>query len=275
MKPRTIGAGLFFATGLGIFVACIPHPKEDYDEFLERTGDARAPLPKEDVGPVDSTAPTEAIEGLYYGSCLSSLSLGDLNKVLRFYTEVRFVPGTSGGKLDITFSPLKGVDLSSGNPVPVPPDSVSRGQVRGDSFGAKESPVTGQGRFRVVFPKAVIDKDANPISGRPIEIENVAFEGVFSAGASGPSDGGGPGADAQGTDAESDGGEAGATADAGAPPVIPGGRSRFCATLGGYVTQPIRQPLDSTTDFCVFVPVKEGDKEIGRASCRERVCSTV
>lgn len=262
MKPRTIGVGLLLATGFGIFVACIPHPKEDYDEFIERTADARAPIPKEEAGPVDSTAPTEAIEGLYFGSCLSSLSVGDLNKVLRFYTEVRFLPGATGGKLDIKFTPLKGVDLSSGNPVPVPPDSVSKSQVFGDPFGVTGSDVTPAGRFRVSFPKVTIDKNANPISGRAIEIENVTFEGVFSATA-GPA----PVVDAGGTDAQAaldadtDGGEAGppAPVDAAPPPVTPGARPRFCATLGGYVVQPIRQPLDNTTDFCVFVPVKEGD----------------
>ncbi len=265
MKPRTIGVGLLLATGLGIFVACIPHPKEDYDEFLERTADARAPLPPVDSGPVDSTAPTEVIEGLYFGSCLSSLSLGDLNKVLRFYTQVKFQPGTAaspGGKLDIKYTPLKGVDLSSGNPVPTPPDSVSQGQTRGDPFGVLESPVTPQGRFKVAFAKIVLDKEANPISGRPIEIENVTFEGVFSASASTPTDSGVP-VDAQASDAETDGGEAGpppAPVDASPPPITPGARPRFCAALGGFVTSPIRQPLDATTDFCVFVPVKEGDK---------------
>ena len=259
MKPRTIGATLLLLSGLGAYVACIPHPKEDYDDFLARTEDARAPLPIEDSGPVDSSAPTETIEGLYYGSCLSSLSLGDLNKVLRFYTELKFVPGAAGatGVLDIKFSPLKGVNLSGGNPVPEPPSSVSRGQTFGDPFGVTTQPVSTTGKFRVLFRKVVLDPNTNPISGRSITIEDVTFEGVLGGSSAGPvADAGAP--------ADTGAGDPDATTEAGPNPpadaaVAPGARSRFCAALGGQVVSPIQQPLDPKTDFCVFVPVKEGD----------------
>ena len=160
-------------------VACIPHPKEDFEDFLARTEDARAPLPKEDSGPIDSSAPTETIEGLYFGSCLSGLSLGDLAKVLRFYTEVKFTPDPSGGKLNIKFSPMKGVDLSSGNPVPTPPSGMNKNQLFGAPFGAENAPVSPAGRFKVVFPEVTLDPNTNPISGRPIKIQNVTFEGVL------------------------------------------------------------------------------------------------
>jgi hypothetical protein len=261
MKLRLIGVGAALTVGIGIFAACIPHPKEEYDDFLTRTESYRNKPPVEDdSGPIDAQAPTQAIEGLYFGSCLSSLSVGDLNKVLRFYTEIRFVPGTGGGKLDIQFTPLKGVDLTSGNPVPVAPDNVSKGQTFGAPFGQKESPVSTTGRFKVLFPLVTIDKNANPISGRDITIENVTFEGLFSATASPPAADSGT-ADADTGDADPDAGtvDAAPQADAGTTDGGAGARPRFCAALGGYVTSPIRQPLDPGTDFCIFVPVKEGD----------------
>ena len=261
MKPRAIGLGLLLV-GIGVGVACIPHPKEDFEDFLARTEDARAPLPKEDSGPIDSSAPTEVIEGLYFGSCLSGLSLGDLAKVLRFYSEVKFTPDPSGGKLNIKFSPMKGVDLSSGNPVPTPPSGMNKDQLFGAPFGAENAPVSPAGRFKVVFPEVTLDPNTNPISGRPIKIQNVTFEGVFSASPSAPVDAGPtPTPDAGAGDDGGDGGDSGVVptpVDA-STPVTPGGRPRFCATLGGFVVEPIRQPLDSSTDFCVFVPVKPGD----------------
>ncbi len=259
MKRSLIGVGVTLALGVGFVVACIPHPSEDYADFLERTADYRKKPPVDDSGPVDAQAPTQAIEGVYYGSCLSALSVGDLNKVLRFYTEVRFVPGAGGGKLDIQFSPLKGVDFSSGQPVPSPPAKVAKSETHGTPFGAKGADVSATGRFEVSFPNVIIDKNANPISGREISIDAVFFRGLFSAG------GGAPVADAGAPDAApvDDAGEAGAPADAGAPPAPTDagstGNARFCATLQGSVTVPIKQFLDPAENFCIFVPVKEGD----------------
>lgn len=262
MKPRTIGAALLLVSGLGAYVACIPHPKEDYDDFLARTEDARAPIPKEDSGPVDSSAPTDTIEGVYFGSCLSSLSLGDLNKVLRFYTVIKYVPGPAGsnGALDIAFTPLKGVNLSGGNPVPEPPSSVSKGQTFGDTFGTTGSSVSQSGKFRVLFKRVLLDPNTNPISGRPIEIEDVTFEGLISASAA-PVVDAGPGVDASDAGTDPDADPDATVADAAPPPPADAGgdkRPRFCAALGGYVVSPIKQPLNPETDFCVFIPAVEG-----------------
>jgi len=257
MKRSLFGVGVALALGVGFVVACIPHPSEDYADFLERTADYRKKPPVDDSGPVDAQAPTQAIEGIYYGSCLSALSVGDLNKVLRFYTEVRFVPGTGGGKLDIQFTPLKGVDFSSGQPLPSPPAKVAKSETHGASFGTKGADVSSTGRFEVSFANVIIDKNANPISGREISIDAVFFRGLFSAGGGSPA----PEADAAAPDAAA--GDAGAPADAGAPPPTDAGASagnaRFCATLQGSVTVPIKQFLDPAENFCVFVPVKEGD----------------
>lgn len=263
MKRSLIGVGVTLALGVGFVVACIPHPSEDYADFLERTADYRKKPPVDDSGPADGQAPTQVVEGIYYGSCLSALSVGDLNKVLRFYAEVRFVPGTGGGKLDIQFTPLKGVDFSSGQPVPSPPATVAKSETHGDSFGQKGADVSATGRFEVGFEKVVIDKNANPISGREILIDNVFFRGLFSAGAGLPEpevDAAAPAPDAAPI---ADGGAPPAPADAGPTPT-PGdagsaGNARFCATLQGTVTVPIKQFLDPAENFCVFVPVKEGD----------------
>ncbi len=261
MKRSLIGVGLALAAGVGLVVACIPHPAEDYEAFLERTTEYRKKPPVEDSGPVDAQAPTQEIKGVYFGSCLSALSVGDLNKVLRFYTEVRFVPGAGGGKLDIEFTPLKGVDFATGQPVPTAPSAVSKSQVFGTPFGAKESPVDGAGVFEVGFAKVVIDKNANPISGREISIDNVFFKGRFSGGGEAPVADAGASTDAgAGEGGAGEGGtpaEAGPPADAGTP--APGAQARFCATLKGSVTSPIVQYLDPTENFCIFVPVKDGD----------------
>ena len=51
---------------------------------------ASASAPSTDAGGSgDSLAPTQEVSGIYFGSCLSALAVGDLKKVLRFYTELR------------------------------------------------------------------------------------------------------------------------------------------------------------------------------------------
>ncbi len=139
------------------------------------------PVPPPDAGgPGDSQAPTQEVTGIYFGSCLSALSVGDLNKVLRFYTEVRFVPDVAGGKLDLQLTPMKGVDFASGQPVPTPPSSVSKSQAFGAPFGVKGSPVSPTGRFAVTFSSVVLDRNANPISGREITINDMVLDGNFA-----------------------------------------------------------------------------------------------
>lgn len=47
--------------------------------------------------------------------------------------------------------------------------------------------------------------------------------------------------------------------------------TRSCVRMSGYVTSPIRQPIDPSTDTCVLVAVRDGDP-IPRVDLSEHTC---
>ncbi len=231
----TAGAASAIAAMAG---ACIPHPDKDYEDFLKKTENLRGTTPTDSGPPADGAAPTDTIEGLYFASCYpGDLAAGDIQKVLRFYTEVKFVPGVAGasGTLDLKLSPMIGWDVAGSTPVA--PKSVSKSEIRGNAFIMPTASVNAGGKFESVYREEVnLVADANSLSGRAITLQPVKFAGIFSATA-GPGDGG-----------------ADSGTDGGAKP-----RPRFCSTLEGAISKPIVQQLDPAKNFCLFFPANEGD----------------
>lgn len=155
--------------------ACLPDPKAEFDDYAEKTASYRQNGPR-DGGDIDSAAPTEAVTGLYVGVCLSQLAAGRLDRVLRFYAPVTFVPDASGvgGKLTIKLTPLK---LGPNN---TPPPSVSLDQTVGDTFAINEAAVDAKGIYAGTIGTVNVPGVSNPISGRDIVIENTALPGRFA-----------------------------------------------------------------------------------------------
>lgn len=170
---------LLASAAVAAFVACIPNPKGDFEDFLEEVGPFLDDGAVPEAGPVDSVAPTEAIEGLYYTACLSALSFGDLNKVLRFYTQTKFTPDAAGqgGTISIRLAPLKGWNTETASAEP--PASVARSEIRGPEVVAENVAVDARGGFVANVGKVELEREANPISGRAITLENVVFKGFF------------------------------------------------------------------------------------------------
>ena len=214
--------------GVGSVVAgCLPNPKADYEDFVDRTESYRVdPSAADSAPPPDAQAPKEAVKGLYFTSCLSQLAFGDVRKLLRFYTVTEYTPSDTGGTLNLTMTPMLGFDPNAG-PIDgitgkpsgefVSPDNFSLTFGRGPAIPAAGT-VDGAGVFTAIMGTVELLPEANPISGRPIKIESTVLKGRF----------------ASSTDT-------------------------FCSTLAGQVVVPIQQPLSAPDNICLFVPLKDGD----------------
>jgi hypothetical protein len=144
---------LFVMLGLA---ACVT-PKDDYDDFIARTADARAalsivPEPMMDAGPREASLPDGGFEGTYFLSCLPTLSGGDVTKALNFQATLEVLPSADGGST-MTFSGIAlkvgAADLS---------DTVGATNVGSGTIGA-------MGEGDVIIPaEIIIPGEANPIA---------------------------------------------------------------------------------------------------------------
>lgn len=161
--------------------ACLPDPKGDYQDFLDRT----AGLVPTGTGPsdasFDSKPPTEQVSALYVGICTTALAAGDPQQALRFYTETAFTPnGDGSGKITLKVTPLRGWDLVKKDFVV--PTNVAKSETRGDPFSLADVPVTAAGRFTANFGTVNLAGEANSVSGRDATITNITLDGRFGAG---------------------------------------------------------------------------------------------
>lgn len=204
--------------------ACIPDPRGDFENYTERTGQFRTVADASS----DSVAPEGTVEGLYFTACLSKLAAGRVDRVLRFYTQLKFTPtpgGPNAGKISLELTALKLGPLDA-NGNPGPPPTVSADQKVGETYKIVDAPTNAlgvyQGAIGVLNPgkgktEVKVPGDANPISGRAITIETAAVNGRFAAGT-------------------------------------------FCSQLSGEVVDPTIITLEGDANTCLYFPVKEGDK---------------
>lgn len=207
------------ATGIALVAACIPDPKGDYDDYLERT--ASESKNSSSGGAVDASIDTKppetAVDALYVGICVTALAARDPSQALRFYTETKFTPDPAGGgKITMAVTPLLGWDKV--NNEFTQPKTVSKSETRGATINVADTPVAaGQGRFTANLGTVNLNGEANSVSGRDAVIEGTVLDGRF------------------------------------------GGGDRFCTTLGGQLTIPYGFTFDPAQNTCIFVKAKEGD----------------
>jgi hypothetical protein len=160
------------AGGVAMSTACIPDPHGDFDDYVEKTAPFRKTI---EAGVIDSAPPTTAVEGLYFGACLSKLAAGRIDRVLRFYTETKFTPDAAGGtgKLQLKLTAMK---LGPGNTAP---PTVSKDQWTGNTYTI-DTTTNAQGVYTANLGTVNIPANANPISGRDIIVENAAVPGRFA-----------------------------------------------------------------------------------------------
>jgi hypothetical protein len=112
---RVIGLALVTFVAL---VGCVT-PLNDYQDFLARTADARAPVamppPTTDASTpamdasmpiVDGAIPEGGFSGTYYMACLTPLSGGDISMALSFDVTLQVTPLPDGGGSSVTLTTL-------------------------------------------------------------------------------------------------------------------------------------------------------------------------
>lgn len=207
----------FLVCGSAVGLACLPDPGGDFEKYQE---DVKPYAPTNGGGNFDGSAATEAVEGTFYGACLSQLAQNNPDKVFNFLVDTKFTPnpGGGGGQLVLKLNILK-TEQNGGTDVVgrQPPATVSRANVTGTPLGnGMAVPTNAEGKFSISFGTVNVPGDANPISQRPVIIENGAMSGRFLSGS-------------------------------------------FCTRLAGDVTQPLTVTLDPSLNICQFRPIKDGD----------------
>lgn len=216
MRRRSFFVGLFVFSSAAV-LACLPDPEKDFDKY------------KTDIAPYaalggggtfDGSAATQAVEGTFYGACLSQLAQSNPDKVFNFIVDTKFTPnpGGGGGQLVLKLQPIK--TEQQGTPDVVgrqPPATVTRANATGTVLGnGQPVPTDGEGKFTIQFGEVTVPGDANPISQRNVVIENGAMAGRFLT-------------------------------------------NSFCTRLSGDVTVPLSVTLDPPKNICQFRPIKDGD----------------
>jgi hypothetical protein len=154
--------------------ACIPHPEQDFEDYQERI--ASFPKPVIEASVIDTgPPPTKAVEGIYYGACLSELAFGQPDNVFNFYTTTKFTPGPNGGpgKLELTIQPLKVFNKK-------PPATVTLADKVGGAIVATPADVSAAGKYTINLGTVTVPGEANPISGSNVLIENGSLQGNFA-----------------------------------------------------------------------------------------------
>lgn len=157
---------------VGAFVACLPHPEGDYEEFVDKTANLRG-LERDGGGiAVEASVPVEKTSGAYFAVCLPGLVSGRVDRALRFYAETEFTPTEGGaGTLKLTLSPF-----STAARV------FAKSSVAGAALDVGDAiPVSSSADFSGSLANADIVGGANPISGSDINIVDITLAGKFSA----------------------------------------------------------------------------------------------
>lgn len=177
MKPRLwlvapIVMVALACSGTGSFIGDGGLDEGGGDSGLAADGSTTPP----DGGSVDATAPPQPVEGLYFGACLTKLAAGRIDRVLRFYTEVKYTPAAPDAKATLELR-LTALRLGASNG---PPPTVSKSETVGQTFAIPKSAVTPSGVYDGPLGTITVPGAANPISGRDIVIEQAAVPGRFA-----------------------------------------------------------------------------------------------
>src|SRR5579859_98628 len=110
MGPWLPGSVALSALGaLGLLAAtstasgCI-NVKQDYDDWYDRTGDARAAQPLVESGTFEGGLPEGGFDDTYFMACVSQIASSDITKATLFAAHVVYAPNGDGTGGQLTFS---------------------------------------------------------------------------------------------------------------------------------------------------------------------------
>lgn len=173
--PLAFGCLGFVVAALTAPYACIPHPDTDFEDYQERIASFPKPVIEASVFET-APPPTQAVEGIYYGACLSELAFGQPDNVFNFYTKTKYTPGANGGpgKLELSIQPLVVINKK-------PPPTISLAGAVGAAIEAKPADVDAAGKYLINLGTVTVPGTANPISGSDVLIESATLQGSFAA----------------------------------------------------------------------------------------------
>ena len=167
---RCLAVGVTAATLTCVVLPACVSPKDEYDDFVDRTADARAALsvvPEVDAGSFEAALPDGGFEGTYYLTCLPLLALGDVTKALSFQASFEVLPAPDGGSmaaLSAIALRLGATDLSD----TVGPTDMASGTLDASGVG------------NVTFADALtIPKEADPVSTNDVTIGAGAYMAFY------------------------------------------------------------------------------------------------
>jgi hypothetical protein len=152
--------------------ACFSQPDTDFSDYQARV----ASFPKAEIEASTfeaSAPPAQAVEGLFYGACLSELAFGQVSKVFNLLTQTKFTPGAGGGSLELSNRLLAVVNDQ-------PPATVTAAGAVGDDIKVPSGPVGADGKFSLDLGTVTFPGVANPISGSDVVIEGTKLKGRFA-----------------------------------------------------------------------------------------------
>jgi hypothetical protein len=155
--------------------ACFNASNNDFADFQGRVAGFDSGLVIEAATFEAAPPPTQAVQGTYYGACLSELAFRQVKKVFNLLTVTSFVPGGTGGSLTLSNHTLK---LENAGP----PANVSvAGEVGDEIKQSLPATVDANGAYSADLGTVTFPGSANPISGSDVVISNTKLQGRFSA----------------------------------------------------------------------------------------------
>ncbi len=164
MHRKIIFAAFTPLLPLCLAAACA-NPKADYEDFVNRTNGVRGSDASVPDVQVDVSASDLDISGTWLGACLPKDIGSDPAYALIFYVDIKFTAEASGGKLDITFNPLK--DDST---------KMDLAQTCSPPFSAKGVTVSAGGAFDAVVGAITIDGTCQRIGASTLQLTDIVFK---------------------------------------------------------------------------------------------------
>jgi len=140
--------------------------KQDYDDWYDRTGDARSAQVVVDSGTFEASLPEGGFEDTYFMACVSQIASSDITKATLFAAHVVYTPNGdgTGGQLTFYNQPLNSYQHT--------PTSLS------DTAGPAPAPVTvpvdSDGKADINFGPSTVPAADNAVTGQQVEFASDA-----------------------------------------------------------------------------------------------------
>jgi hypothetical protein len=155
--PAGLGFGLLAAASAAS--GCV-NVKQDYDDWYNRTGDARSAQVVIDSGTFEASLPEGGFDDTYFMACVSQIASSDITKATLFAAHATYTPNGAGTGGQLTFynQPLNSYQHT--------PTSLS------DTAGPAPAPVTvpvdAEGKADLDFGPSTVPGADNAVTGQQV-----------------------------------------------------------------------------------------------------------